>query len=92
MTSIEAIIVTLMPTLNISLSVAIALKAAIQNNFSKSWRFSRGKSVVEFSYSKTFVFGIHNNFTNDSETYDTVKLYLSCDSSFFSLQIMHYSN
>ena len=36
MTSIEAIIATLMPTLNISLSVAIALKAAIQNNIQSS--------------------------------------------------------
>ena len=40
MTSIEAVIVTLMPTLNIFLSFAITLGAAIENNLTKSWRFS----------------------------------------------------
>ena len=38
MTSVEAILVTLMPTL--FLSVAITLEAAIQNNLSKSRKFS----------------------------------------------------
>ena len=38
MTSVEAILVTLMPTL--FLSVAITLEAAIQNNLSKSQKFS----------------------------------------------------
>ena len=74
MTYIETIMVTLMQTLGISLSVVITLKAAIQNKLSKSWRFSRGMSVVEFLYSETIVFGIHNNFNYDSETYAIVKL------------------
>ena len=51
MTSAEAIIVTLMLTLNVFLSFAITLEAAIQNNFTKSWRFSKEMSVVEFRYS-----------------------------------------
>ena len=89
MTSIEAILVTLMPTLKIFLSVTITLEAAIQNNLSKSWRFSRDISVVEFRYGGTIVFGIHSNFTYDSETYDIVKLYLSLDSSFFSILITY---
>ena len=62
MTSIKAI-VTLMPTLNMFLSVAITLQAAIQNNLTKSWRFSREISVVGCCYSETIVFGIHSNFT-----------------------------
>ena len=44
-------IVTLMQTLNVFFSFAITLEAAIQNNLTKSWRFSREKSVVEFRYS-----------------------------------------
>ena len=66
--------VTLIPTLNISLYVAITLKAVIQNKM----------FVVEFRYNKTIVFGIHSKFTYDSEAYDIVKLCLSLDSSFFS--------
>ena len=66
MTSIEAIMLTLMPTLNIFLSVVTTLKANIQNSLSKSWRFSKEISVVEFRYSETIVFGIHNKFTYDS--------------------------
>ena len=66
-----------MPTFNIFLSVAITLAAVIQNNLSKSQGFSREISVVELRYSGTIVFGIHFGFTCDSETYDTVKLYLS---------------
>ena len=38
-------------TLNVFFSFAITLEAAIQNNLTKSWRFSREKSVVEFRYS-----------------------------------------
>ena len=49
-------------------------------------------SMVEFRYSETTVFGIHNNFSYDSEAYDIVKLYLPLDSSFFSIQIKHYAN
>ena len=66
--------VTLITTLNISLYVAITLKAVIQNKM----------FVVEFRYNKTIVFGIHSKFTYDSKAYDIVKLYLSLDSSFFS--------
>ena len=62
--------VTLMQTLGISLSAVITLKATIQNKLSKSWRIS----VVEFLYSETIVFGIHNNFNYDSETDAIVKL------------------
>ena len=39
MTSIEAILVMLIPTLKMFLSVAIALEATIQNNLSKSGKF-----------------------------------------------------
>ena len=48
---IEAIIVTLMLTLNVFLSFVITLEVPIQNNLIKSWRLSREKSVVEFRYS-----------------------------------------
>ena len=91
MTSTEAITVTLMPTLNnISMSAAITLKAAIQNDLSKSWRFSREISAVEFRYNETTVFGIHNDFTYDSEIYHIVKLYclLILVSSQFKLYII----
>ena len=40
MTSIGAIIVTLTLTLNVFLSFAITLEGTIQNNLTKSWRFS----------------------------------------------------
>ena len=49
--------VTLIPTLNISLYVATTLKTVIQNKM----------FVVEFRYNKTIVFGIHSKFTYDSE-------------------------
>ena len=62
MTSTEAILVTLMPTLNIFLSTAIVLEVAMQNNVSSL-----------------------RDFTHDAETYDIGKLYLSLDSSFFSV-------
>ena len=45
--------VTLIPTLNISLYVAITLKVVIQNKM----------FVVEFPYNKTVVFGIQSKFT-----------------------------
>ena len=54
-----------MPALNMVLSVAFTLEAAIQNNFSKS---SEELSVVKFRYSETILFGIHSSFTYDSET------------------------
>ena len=40
-------------------------KASIQNNLTKSWRFSWEMSVAGFRYSETIVFGIHSNFTYD---------------------------
>ena len=46
MTSIEGITVNLMLALNVFLSFAITLEAAIQNNLTKSWRFSREMSLV----------------------------------------------
>ena len=85
MISTEAIFVTLMPTLNIFLFVAITLGTAIQNNSPRSRRFSWEISVVEFLYSGAIVFDIHSNFTYISETNDIVKLYLSLDSSFVSI-------
>ena len=51
MTTIEAIIVTLMLALNVFLSFGITLESAIQNNLIKSWRFAREMSWVEFCYS-----------------------------------------
>ena len=42
-------------------------------------------SLVQFHYSEAIVFGIHNNFAYDSGTCDIAKLYLSLDSSFFSI-------
>ena len=76
MTLIEAVLVTLMPTLNIYLSVAITLEAAIKNNPSKSRKFSSEISAVEFRYSEIVVFEIHTNFTYDSKTYDIGNLIL----------------
>ena len=91
MTAIETILVILMPTLNMFLSVAITLEATIQNNLSKSRKFLREISVVEFRYSETILFEIYSNFTHDYETYDIVKhyydsliIYLSLNSIFFS--------
>ena len=40
-----------MLTLNVFLSFVISLEAAIQNNLTKSWKFSIEMSVVEFRYS-----------------------------------------
>ena len=74
-TLIKAILATPIPTWNMFLSVAITLEAAIQNSLSKSRIFSREIYVVEFRYSATTAFWIHNNFTYDSEIYDIVKLY-----------------
>ena len=50
------------------LSATITLEAAIQNNLSKSRRFSREISVVEFRCNGAIIFGIHSNITYDSET------------------------
>ena len=42
-------------------------EAAIQNNLTKSWRFSREMFVVGFRYSESIVFGIRSNFTYDKQ-------------------------
>ena len=47
MTSVEAIMVTLTPILDIFLSVATTLGDVIQNNLSKSWRFASEMLMVE---------------------------------------------
>ena len=62
--------VSLVPTLNIFLSITITSEAAIQKNLSKSWRFSKELSVVELRNNETIVFGIHSNFTHGSGTYE----------------------
>ena len=61
MTLIEAVLVTSMPTLNMYLSAAITLEAAIKNNLSKSQKFSREISAVEFCYVKALSFGLTLN-------------------------------
>ena len=61
MTLTEAVLVTLMPTLNIYLSIEITLKATIKNNLSKSRKFSKEISAVEFRYNEIIFFGIHTN-------------------------------
>ena len=71
MSSIEAIIVTLIPRLNMFLSVAITLEATIQNNPTESWRFSREMSVMVLRYSETIFFGIRSNFTYDRSRYSS---------------------
>ena len=78
MTSIEAILVTLIQTLNIFLSVVIILEAVMQNNVSNLRDFQE-KNMQRNSVIRD------SNFTHDSKTYDTGKLYLSLDSSFFSV-------
>ena len=70
--------VALMPTLNIFLSIAIILKATMQNNVSDFGDF-QGKYLSWNSVIRD------SNFTHDSETYDIGKPYLSLDSSFFSV-------
>ena len=49
------------------------LKDTIQNNFSKSQKFSRQLPVAEFR--SGFVFALHSHFTYDSEIYCFAKLY-----------------
>ena len=49
------------------------LKDTIQNNFSKSQKFSRQLPVAEFR--SGFVFALHSHFTYDSEIYFFAKLY-----------------
>ena len=70
--------VALMPTLNIFLSIAIILKATMQNNVSDfgdyPGKYLSWNSVIRDS-----------NFTHGSETYDIGKPYLCLDSSFFSV-------
>ena len=60
MTLIEVILQTLIPTLNMFLSVAIILEAVILNSLSKSRIFSRETYVVEFRNSEPIAFWIHS--------------------------------
>ena len=50
-TSIEKILVTLLPNLKIFLTAEITLEATTQNNLSKSRKFSRKITTAEFHYS-----------------------------------------
>ena len=51
------------------------LKNSIQNNFSKSQKFSRQMSLMKFRSSQSFVFTVCRNFTYNPETYNFAKLY-----------------
>ena len=57
------------------------MEDAIQNNLSKSQKFLREISVLEFRYSETIVFGTHSDFTYDSLCSDSLKFYPSLDFS-----------
>ena len=52
MTSIEAILLTLLPTVNMFWSAEIILKTTIYNKLSKSQKFSRAIFVEEFQFGK----------------------------------------
>ena len=78
MTSTEAILVTLMPTLNKFLAFAITLEVANQNNFSKSQKFQEeDPQWSSFIVSIIITYGIVKLY------YDSLKFDLSLDSSFF---------
>ena len=47
MTSVEGTLLTLLPAWKMFLSVEITLEATIENNFSKSQKFSRKISLTE---------------------------------------------
>ena len=80
MASTEAILVTLMPTLNKFLAFAITLEVANQNNFSKSQKFQEeGPQWSSFIVSIIITYGIVKLY------YDSLKFDLSLDSSFFSI-------
>ena len=80
MVSTEAILVTLMPTLNKFLAFAITLEVANQNNFSKSQKFQEeGPQWSSFVVSIIITYGIVRLY------YDSLKFDLSLDSSFFSI-------
>ena len=64
-----------MSILKMVLHVEKPLKTTIQKNLSKSQKFPRKISVVEFRYSQTIFFAVHSNFAYDSEAYDPMKLY-----------------
>ena len=68
MTSVEAILLTVLPTL-IFFSVEMLYK------FSKSREFSKQVFLVELHYAWTIVFAFHSNYSDDSEIYDFVILY-----------------
>ena len=80
MASTEAILITLMPTLNKFLAFAITLEVANQNNFSKSQKFQEeGPQWSSFIVSIIITYGIVKLY------YDSLKFDLSLDSSFFSI-------
>ena len=80
MASTEAILVTLMPTLNKFLAFAITLEVANQNNFSKSQKFQEeDPQWSSFIVSIIITYGIVKLY------YDSLKFDLSLDSSFFSV-------
>ena len=80
MASTEAILVTLMPTLNKFLAFAITLEVANQNNFSKSQKFQEeDPQWSSFIVSIIITYGIVKLY------YDSLKFDLSLDSSFFSI-------
>ena len=80
MASTEAILVTLMPTLNKFLAFAITLEVANQNNFSKSQKFQEeGPQWSSFIVSIIITYGTVKLY------YDSLKFDLSLDSSFFSI-------
>ena len=80
MASTEAILVTLMPTLNKFLAFAITLEVANQNNFLKSQKFQEeDPQWSSFVVSIIITYGIVKLY------YDSLKFDLSLDSSFFSI-------
>ena len=83
MASTEAILVTLMPTLNKFLAFAITLEVANQNNFSKSQKFQEeGPQWSSFIVSIIITYGIVKLY------YDSLKFDLSLDSFQFKLYIV----
>ena len=69
MTSIEVMLETLIPTLNIFLFIAITLEATIQKNLSESRRVSTQISLVQFLYNGTILFVIHRNRSSHPEVF-----------------------
>ena len=65
-----------MSTLKIVLHGRKTFKTTIQKNLSKSQKFARKVSVVEFRYSQTIFFAVYSNFTHDSGAYHLMKPYV----------------